>query len=149
MKRWLMATSALTFALAAALAIGVAVGSPFGGDGDLPPGGGPIVDTSDPVTSIDDVPDDECNLVHNIDACERMAVEAAVTDLAARLGADPRDIAFERAELVEWPDGCLGIEAPDTACIEVITPGFRVTLSAFGEAYEYHTDATGRAVLAE
>jgi hypothetical protein len=50
-------------------------------------------------------------------------------------------------EEVEWPDGCLGVQRPNVACIQVITPGFRIVLEADGARYEYHTDADGSVVV--
>ncbi len=124
------------------------------GSGSLEPGGDVVVNpdepvSSGPITSIDDIDPDECNLVHNVDACERQAVATAKGDLTQRAGAAEEDIAVESVEFVEWPDGCLGIERPEMACILMVTPGYRVILSAGGQAYEYHTDLAGHAELAE
>jgi hypothetical protein len=44
---------------------------------------------------------------------------------------------------VDWPDSCLGVYRTDEPCAEVITPGFRVLLSAQGHLYEFHTDFNG------
>ncbi len=98
------------------------------------------------MTSIDDIPEDECNLVHNIDACERIAIGAAKADLAARLGVDPGDIEVSSVEATYW-DGCLGIETPGMACIQIAIPGYRIVLAAGGVAYEYHTDTEGKVAL--
>ncbi len=103
--------------------------------------------SSGPITSIDDIDPDQCNLVHNIDACEKQATGAAVKDLATRLGIGPEAIAVVSAELTEWPDACLGVAQPGVACAEVITTGFKVILAAEDVEYEYHTDATGSQAL--
>jgi hypothetical protein len=81
--------------------------------------------------------------------CEEKAAELAVNDLAERLGVDRGSIAVASVEAVEWSDACLGIQAPDLFCAQVITPGFRVTLTAGGETYFYHTDRGNSAVLVE
>ena len=105
--------------------------------------------TSDPVTSADGVAPDECNLVHNIDACQLQATGAATKDLATRLGIQPEQVDLLSADLTEWPDACLGITQPDVACAEVITTGFTIILAAGDAEYEYHTDVTGiQALLA-
>jgi hypothetical protein len=103
--------------------------------------------SSEPITSIDDIDPDECNLVHNIDACQLQATEAAVKDLAANLGVEPEKIDLLSADLTEWPDACLGVTQPDVACAEVITTGFKIILAAQDAEYEYHTDATGSQAL--
>ena len=43
-------------------------------------------------------------------------------------------------EQVDWPNSCLGIYEEETACLLVITPGYKVILSAGEEEYELHTD---------
>ena len=103
--------------------------------------------SSEPITSIDDIDPDECNLVHNIDACQLQATGAATKDLAARLGIQPEQVDLLSADLTEWPDACLGITQPDVACAEVITTGFKIILAAQDVEYEYHTDATGSQAL--
>ena len=102
--------------------------------------------STEPVTIIDGQDPNECNLVHNIDACERKAADAAVADLAERLQIDNETINVVSSEFVEWPDSCVGIQRPGVACAEVITIGFRILLDADGDSYEYHTDATASVV---
>lgn len=102
--------------------------------------------STEPVTIIDGQDPNECNLVHNIDACERHATDAAVADLAERLEVDDEAINVVSSEFVEWPDSCVGIQRPGVACAEVITIGFRIILDEGGETYEYHTDATASVV---
>jgi hypothetical protein len=67
-------------------------------------------------------------------------------DLAQRLQVDPDTIALISVEHVDWPDACMGIEAPGIMCAMVITPGYRVILEADGKQYEYHTNETGDVV---
>jgi hypothetical protein len=67
-------------------------------------------------------------------------------DLAQREQVDPDTITLVSVEQVDWPDGCLGIQAPGIMCTMVITPGYRVILEANGKQYEYHTNETGDAV---
>ena len=98
-------------------------------------------------TSGDDNAPDECNLVHNIDACQLRATGAATNDLVGRLGIQPEQVDLLSAELTDWPNACIGIDQPDVACAEVITPGFKIILEHAGTQYEYHTDAAGTLVL--
>ena len=74
---------------------------------------------------------------------EPLALVEARRQLAERLG-----VALERVEVravgeAEWPDSCLGLPEPGEVCAQVITPGFRIELSAGGEEYEYRSDRGG------
>jgi hypothetical protein len=79
-------------------------------------------------------------------AGQAAAVANSRTDLAARLNIDPNAITVVSVEAVDWPNACLGIEAPGIMCAMVITPGYRVVLEAEGKQYEYHTNASGDVV---
>jgi hypothetical protein len=79
--------------------------------------------------------------------CEDLAVESVYAALEEMGG--PADVEFLTVEYTEWPNACLGVEQPGVVCAEVITPGFLVVLTAGQTTYEFHTDTTGRAVLAE
>ena len=56
------------------------------------------------------------------------------------------DVAVLSAEETEFTDGCLGLGGPAESCLQAITPGWLVMLSANGQEYEVHTDATGQQV---
>lgn len=75
------------------------------------------------------------------------AVDAAISALADQLGLDPALISLAGFEAVEWPDSCLGVATPGVMCTEVITPGYRVVLSAAGKGYELHTNQDGSQVI--
>jgi hypothetical protein len=83
------------------------------------------------------------------DGEERIA-GLAIDALAEWLGMAPTDFALHSIEAVQWPSSCLGVERPDFACAEVITPGYRIILRTFGGATEHHVHAntTGRLVWA-
>jgi len=68
---------------------------------------------------------------------------SAVTVLADKLGVTPEEITVISAEPTEFSDGCLGLGGPDESCMQAITPGYIVTLSAGGQEYVAHTDASG------
>lgn len=64
--------------------------------------------------------------------------------LANALGLlDYTNVVVISAEMVEWPDSCLGAAQPGMACLEVITPGVLIKLKEQGLVYEYHTNADG------
>ena len=67
--------------------------------------------------------------------------------LAQQLHLDLTAIVIMSAEKVEWPDGCLGISIEGMACIQIVTPGYKVILEANGQRYEYHTDEMGANVV--
>lgn len=50
-------------------------------------------------------------------------------------------------ENVDWSNGCLGVERPNTACTEAIVPGYRIVMEAQGMRYEYHTDQLGNVIV--
>ena len=102
-----------------------------------------------PVTSGDGIAPDECSLVHNIDACQEQAVALAKKDMMARLGAPETAVKVISVELVEWPDSCLGIAKLGMACLQVITPGFRIILDTGLIAFEYHSEGAARVELVQ
>ncbi len=75
------------------------------------------------------------------------AVDAAISTLAEQLGIDPSLISLAGFDAVDWPDSCLGVSTPDVMCAQVITPGYRVVLSAAGKGYELHTNQDGSQVI--
>jgi hypothetical protein len=73
-------------------------------------------------------------------------VEDLKSVLAAKTGISATDILLKSAEAVDWPDACLGLAKPDEACAQVLTPGYRVILSASLQNYEFHTNRSGTLV---
>ena len=72
--------------------------------------------------------------------------EAARGKLAADLGIPIEDIAVEAVEDVDWPDASLGLPEPGQMYIQMITPGFRITLKHGTERYVYHANQSGTTV---
>lgn len=68
-------------------------------------------------------------------------------DLAERLRQDISAIQLVSAEAVEWSDRALGCPDGNFAYATVITPGFKIILSAAGAEYSYHTDQQDYFVL--
>ncbi len=73
--------------------------------------------------------------------------QIARTALAQQLGISEDAITILSQEEVDWPDGCLGINLTEMACMAVITPGFRIILQANGQTYEYHSNQDGSQML--
>ena len=63
--------------------------------------------------------------------------------LANQLGIDSSAVTVTSSEAVEWPNACLGVTLEDEMCAQVITPGYKIVLSANGNTYTYHTDQSG------
>ena len=77
------------------------------------------------------------------------AVERATAELAEQLGLETGEIRVVRVEDAEWTDSCLGLGGANESCLQVITPGYKITLGARGAQYVYRTDETGSAVRLE
>lgn len=71
---------------------------------------------------------------------------AATAFLAGELGVTEADVELISAEPAEFSDSCLGLGGPAESCLQAITPGWLVMLSAGGQEYELHTDETGQQV---
>ena len=69
--------------------------------------------------------------------------------LAGELGIKISEVSVDKIEPVDWPDACLGIMKPDQMCASVITPGYKVTLTANMAQYIYHTNHDGSLIIAE
>jgi hypothetical protein len=68
------------------------------------------------------------------------AVEAARKDLAARLGVPEGAVEEESVEQADFPDMALGAPAKGEMSGMMITPGWRIRLSAGGKSYEYRAN---------
>lgn len=74
------------------------------------------------------------------------AVVAAIAAVSETTGISADQISFVTAEAVQWTDSCLGLGGPAESCLQAITPGYNVMLSAQGTNYEVHTNEDGTAV---
>jgi hypothetical protein len=91
--------------------------------------------------------DEDADAIGGGEEGETVAIEAAYAALAEMGGRS--DARLASAHAVEWGNACLGVDDPDVACAEVITPGWIIVLEASNAVYEFHTDLNGNAVLAE
>jgi len=113
------------------------------------PGGDEGDDVTDapPPNDIDPPISDD---IGDTDDGQALAIEAAFAALEA-LDGPPASEFFDVIEVraVDWPNACLGVETPGIACAQVITPGYVVRLDTGFLAYEFHTDTSGHAVVAD
>lgn len=65
------------------------------------------------------------------------AVKRARADLAKRLGVNETEIKEESVEQADFPDMALGAPVEEEMSGQMITTGWRITLSASGGNYEY------------
>jgi len=77
------------------------------------------------------------------------AVAAAIGWLADSLDTDPGQLAVLDYTPADWPDSCLGLAGPGEACLQVITPGWRVVLQVGGVDYTLRTDEFGTVIREE
>jgi hypothetical protein len=73
-------------------------------------------------------------------------VAAAVEALRQQLDIAAEEIRVVAEEQVEFSDSCLGLGGPAESCLQVITPGYVVSLEAQGAVYEVHVDEVGSMV---
>ena len=77
------------------------------------------------------------------------AVTEAIGELAQSLQIDPAQIEVVSFEEHVWPDGCLGLAAPDEMCTMQEVSGWRIVLRARGHDYAARTDESGASVRLE
>lgn len=68
------------------------------------------------------------------------ALSAAIADAIEATRVELDDITVESLEAAEWPDSCLGLATEDEACLDVVTPGYRIRL---GDGLVYRADQRG------
>jgi len=81
-----------------------------------------------------------------IDSATKRVAEMARQALAAELGIQVADVTVAAVEEVQWNDSSLGCPRPGINYLQVITPGYKLTLEAQGKRYEYHSDLNRRVV---
>ena len=105
-----------------------------------------------PITIIDNMDPNECNFIHNINACfsdgrppEGMPLDEYMAlyflgreDLADRFDFNPLTIKISAVESVEWSDSSLGNPEPGTFYTQAVVPGYRLVLESDGATYTYH-----------
>ena len=72
-----------------------------------------------------------------------VALTAVLDDAATQLNVPVEEIAVQRLEAQEWPDGCLGLAGAGEVCTEAIVPGYQIVLQTADEEIRYRTDQQG------
>lgn len=120
-----MTAIALVAALAACGQAPVDEGSESPGDGDVTT----VTPSEEPTT-------DEASSSEGGEMDE--TTQAAVDDLAERLGVDAATITAGPLEQVTWPDGAIGCPEPNKQYTQMLEDGRRLILTVDGEEYAYH-----------
>jgi hypothetical protein len=81
-----------------------------------------------------------------LDADSARMGELARAALVREQGLAEADIAVVAVDAAEWRDSSLGCPKPGVNYLQVITPGYKITLEAQGKRYEYHSDSNQRVV---
>jgi hypothetical protein len=68
------------------------------------------------------------------------AIACARKDLAERLGVGAAEIREQSVEDADFPDMALGAAGKGEMSGQMITPGWRIRLSANGESFEYRAN---------
>jgi hypothetical protein len=68
------------------------------------------------------------------------AIARARKDLAGRLGVGPGEIKENSVEDADFPDMALGAAGKGEMSGQMITPGWRIRLSANGQSFEYRAN---------
>jgi hypothetical protein len=71
------------------------------------------------------------------------ALRGVLEDAAATLDVPVTEIAVQRLEAMDWPNGCLGLARADEVCSAVITPGYQIVLETPASRLVYRTDQQG------
>jgi hypothetical protein len=74
-------------------------------------------------------------------------VSKVKADLASRLGVSQEGISLVSMEAMVWNDSSLGCPSPGGMYLQVLTPGYKITLSVDGKEYVYHTDEGNKYLL--
>lgn len=80
------------------------------------------------------------------DSVQTQMVTLAKQDLGGQLNVDAATIQVVSVEEQTWQDTRLGCPPPPMNPVLVVTPGYRIVLSAGGKNYEYHTDKTSKLI---
>ena len=74
-------------------------------------------------------------------------IQAAVSDLASRLGISEEKIEIVEVRPVQWPDGALGCPEEGRMYTQAVVDGSQVLLGFEERIYDYHVGSDGEAFL--
>jgi len=83
-----------------------------------------------------------------LSAAEKRALDMALEVLEKDLGLSRQKMSRQRVYAVQWPDSSLGCPQKGVSYLQVITPGYLVSLTANGKIYTVHV-GTGNAVICD
>ena len=86
----------------------------------------------------------EADEAANEDSPPAELVEDLKSVVSSKTGLPSYEVIFVSSEAVEWPDACLGVSTSEEACAQMITPGYRITLTTLTQEFVFHTDRSGR-----
>jgi hypothetical protein len=112
-----------------------------------PPGSIPATPTNIPYPPPTSIPTAVPPTPTQIPADLTPAQKAAVQAVATKYSIPVEQIQIVSTEAITWPTGCLGVVVPGVMCTDVVTPGFRIMLSANGQQFEIHTNQDGSSVI--
>jgi len=75
------------------------------------------------------------------------AQRAAIQALSVKHAIPADQIHLIKTEATIWPNGCLGVVLPGMMCTQATVNGFKITLEANGQQYEYHTNQDGTSAI--
>lgn len=87
------------------------------------------------------------DLTTTLDSNARALVQIAKADLAQRLKVNLDQIQLTKIEPVTWPDSSLGCPQMGGMYVQMLTPGYKITLETGGRSFSYHTDEKDRLVF--
>lgn len=76
-------------------------------------------------------------------------VNAVREDLSRRTNIATEQLKLKTASLQTWPNGCLGLAAPDEFCSQALVEGWRVVIFYKDQTWVYRTDSQGRTLRIE
>jgi hypothetical protein len=74
-------------------------------------------------------------------------VDLVLQDAATQLGVDPSALTVTDIETVDWPDSSLGCPEDGGVYAQVVSPGYRITVTDGATTLEYHTGLNDAFVL--
>jgi hypothetical protein len=108
-------------------------------NGPTPSPASPNVPAADNTAVVPPPPTDQTVAGAAISPQQLPAVTLVKADLAKRTNQPSSAIAVTSVSAAVWPDSSLGCPQPGFMYSQIVTPGYRIVLSAGGQTYEYHT----------
>ena len=68
------------------------------------------------------------------------AVEQVRQAVATKTGAALASVTVNSVTALNWPDSALGCPQPGVMYSQLVTPGYKIVVSAKGQTFEYHSD---------